>query len=149
MKQQKIHYFCVKPLQKHKMKYFKKAPFVLIFGLIISLCAGCKKSDETIITISVTDIFDQPESNCKVYEFDYPSTHQYGNNPFVANRFRLTDKSGDAVFIINNNDYDKTVPHTLYYTVFNETSGNTYTVAGSVKVDLISGENFKAKIKFR
>lgn len=117
--------------------------FVLILlpALVLLINAGCTKTNETIITITVKDKAGNPLSDRKVYEFEYPATHELGNNPFVANKFRLSDKSGKAVFVLEDYEYDITkTENTLWFTVFNEVAGDTYTVAGTVEVTFGHGE---------
>lgn len=117
------------------------AVFIIVFTI------GCNSEKQTIITVTVKDKSGNPQSDRKVYEFEYAATHQLGNNPFVANKFRLSDNLGRAVFILDDYEYDKSKEtNTLYFTVFHEVSGDTYTVAGSVKVDFRVGENATANL---
>ncbi len=120
---------------------------ILLPALVLLINAGCTKTNETIITITVKDKDGNPLPDRKVYEFEYPASHELGNNPLVANKFRLSNKSGKAVFVLEDYEYDNTKElNTLYFTVFREISGDTYTVAGSVKVDFLMGENSKANL---
>ncbi len=132
---------------KTDKKQFQNKLFRVASLLIIFLSFACTNADNTIITITVKSKNGNPQPDRKVYEFEYPATHQLGCSPFVANKFRLSDKSGKAVFILDDYEYDKTkATNTLYFTVFNEVSGNTYTVAGTIKVDFTVGKNTLANL---
>jgi hypothetical protein len=120
---------------------------LIVVALFIVFTNSCKSEKKTIITIKVKDNIGFVLPDRKVYEFEYPTTHQLGNNPILANKFRLSDKSGKAVFVLDEYEYDKTKEiNTLYFTVFNENSGNTHTIAGSVKVDFRIGESSTANL---
>ena len=120
---------------------------LIVTVFIIALTISCNSEKTTIITVTVKDKSSIPQADRKVYEFEYPATHQLGSSPFVANKFRVSDKSGKAVFILDDYEYDKIKAiNTLYFTVFNEVSGNTYTVAGTEKVDFTVGKNTLANL---
>ncbi len=130
------------------MNQHKKLPLQLILSaFIIAFTISCNSEKKTIITITVSDKLNNELPDRKVYEFEYPATHPQGSHPVHANKLRISNKSGKAVFFLDDYEYDKTKEiNTLYFTVFKENSGSTYTIAGTVKVDFRLGESSTANL---
>lgn len=112
-----------------------------ILILLSAILFSCENPTQTTINITVKNKTGVVQPNVIVYEFEYPDTDQFGSSPIYANKQRVTDNSGLAVFILDDYEYDtEKDENNLYFTVFNELTGSSYTTAGTVKVTFKKGD---------
>ena len=112
----------------------------LFFLFCISFIFLACTEDNTSINITVKNKAGIVQPNVLVYEFEYPSTHQYGSSPFYANTHKLTNNQGVAQFDLQGYEFntDSTLT-TLYFTVFDETSTSNEAI-GSVSTTFKKGD---------
>jgi hypothetical protein len=116
----------------------KKQLFSLFcFSFIFLACTD----ENTSINITVKNKAGIIQSNVLVYEFEYPSTHQYGSSPYYANTHKLTNNQGVAQFDLQGYEFntDSTLT-TLYFTVFDESSTSNDAI-GTVSATFKKGDS--------
>lgn len=112
-----------------------------ILILLSAILFSCENPTQTTINITVKNKTGVVQPNVIVYEFEYPDADQFGSNPIYANKQRVTDNSGLAVFILDDYEYDaEKDENNLYFTVFNELTGSSYTTAGTVAITFKKGD---------
>ncbi len=114
---------------------------ILSIILFIAFLTGCEVENQTTITIIVKNKAGVVQPDVLVYEFENPVYDNFGSNPVYANKQKLTDKDGRAVFVLDEFEYDaEKEENILYFTVFNEKTSSVYTTAGTVAINFKRGD---------
>ncbi len=125
-----------------------KRTFFLIAVLAIFVgFTSCEKDDDestsSKVEITVKNSSGSIQANTTVYMFTDPSNETFGNKPIYAKRSAVTNSNGIANFELQVvTDLDAVNSQTtLYFTVLNKISSNSYSVKGSVGLTVTKGQN--------
>ena len=118
---------------KNKILFIPLICFAVFF-------TGCKDKAQTLISITVKNNAGEIQPNVLVYEFESPAADVYGSNPMYANKSKLTNEQGIAVFTIDGFEYNEgSNEASLYFTVI-EKKDAIYTIKGTVNLKIKDGE---------
>lgn len=138
-------FFCVNfTAQNKKRQKMKKIAILLLVALSLGL-SSCGKQKDTIVNVTVKDITGVKE-NFSVYMFDETTWSTIGNNKLFAKKTVVTDVSGIAKFILNDELDIIDDQTTFYFSVFYNKNGDPLTYTKFVGVTIEKGQTIAKEL---